>query len=199
MSDNEARLIVGLGNPGKEYHETRHNLGFLVVEQLAKSFKVAFKKSSFTKSLVAETENQGIKIIFCLPLTYMNQSGLAIKDFVRDRHLSLDNILIVCDDMNLDFGQLRLRPQGSDGGHNGISSVIEQLGTNQFPRLRLGIGQPPRSQDSAAYVLEKFSSKEKKQLSRFILEAGECVNVWLNQGVHQAMDRYNQRKGYGQE
>ena len=199
MSDNEARLIVGLGNPGEEYQTTRHNLGFLVVEQLVKEFKVKFQKSSFTKALIAEIENRGSKIIFCLPLTYMNQSGFAVKDVVDQRQVHLKDILVICDDMNLDFGQLRLRSKGSDGGHNGVSSIIEHLGTDQFPRLRLGIGQAPQGKDSAQYVLEELTSKEKKQLPGFVLEASECVNVWLNQGVHQAMDRYNQRKEYGQE
>ncbi len=199
MSDNEARLIVGLGNPGEQYQQTRHNLGFLVVEQLAKEFKVVFKKSSFTKALIAETDHQGIKIILCLPLTYMNQSGLAVKAIVHERSVTLKDTLILCDDMNLDFGQLRLRSQGSDGGHNGVSSIIEHLGTDQFPRLRLGISQPHGKKDAVQYVLEEFTSKERKQLPSFILEAGECVNVWLNQGIHKAMDGYNQRKEHGQE
>ena len=190
------RLIVGLGNPKEEYQLTRHNLGFLVVEQLAKELKAGFKKSSFIKALVAEVDNQGEAIKLLLPLTYMNNSGQAVKDFFKHRSVSLAEILVICDDMNLEFGQLRLRPKGSAGGHNGLESIIKELATDQFPRLRLGIGQPPSGMDSAQYVLKDFSAQEKKGLTHFILEASECARLWLNQGIDHAMGQCNQRKGH---
>ena len=193
------RLIVGLGNPGTGYQFTRHNLGFLAVEQLAKEFKVGFKKSSFTKALVAEIEDEGKKVILFLPATFMNNSGQAVKNIVEQNQLTPEEILVIYDDMNLDFGQLRLRSQGSDGGHNGLESIIREIGTDQFPRLRLGIGQPSPKVDAAQYVLTEFSSQEKKELTNFILEASECSRVWLNQGIHQAMGQYNQRKEHGQK
>ncbi|MDP8212280.1 MAG: aminoacyl-tRNA hydrolase [Candidatus Zapsychrus exili] len=194
---SEFRLIVGLGNPGKDYEYTRHNLGFLVVQNLAKKINAEFKLSSLTKGFETEAEIDGVAVDFLLPLTYMNNSGSAVKKVIEKRDIALKNVLIVCDDFNLDFEQIRLRTKGSDGGHNGLSSVIYLLETDEFSRLRLGIGSPNGKKDTADYVLEEFNKKEKETLEIFIEEATECCLVWLKEGSEKAMELYNRRKGNG--
>ncbi len=192
---SEKRLIVGLGNPGKKYEWTRHNLGYLALGALAQDkFKIKFKNSSFTNALMTETIFEDSPVFFLLPQTYMNNSGMAVARAVHYWEIDLDGLLVVCDDFNLDFGQIRVRPHGSSGGHNGLSSLIEHLGTDQFPRLRLGIGYPPtREKDSAQYVLEEFNKEEKKQLGHLAQEAAECCLSWLKDGITKAMERYNKK------
>lgn len=188
------RLIAGLGNPGKDYEYTRHNLGFLVVQRLAKKLKLKFTLSSLTNGMTAQGDFDGQEICLLAPLTYMNNSGVAIKQLISKKELSVEDILVVCDDYNLDFQQIRLRAKGSDGGHNGLSSVIEHLGTEQFARLRMGIGYPPDGKDSVDYVLEEFKKKEKDHLDSFIEEAVSCCVTWLKNGIDAAMDQHNKRK-----
>ncbi|HBO97295.1 MAG TPA: aminoacyl-tRNA hydrolase, partial [Candidatus Omnitrophica bacterium] len=141
---SQARLIVGLGNPGRDYEYTRHNLGFLVVEHLAQKNNLRFRKSSFTNGLTAEGKVAGNDLCCLLPSTYMNNSGAAVKQAVLNKGLDQTDILIVCDDFHLDFGEIRIRSKGGDGGHNGLTSAIEHLGTQAFARVRLGIGSPAK-------------------------------------------------------
>jgi len=191
---SEKYLIVGLGNPGRDYESTRHNLGFLVLKKLAKELKVSISASSLTKGWTAKTRVRGNTVYFLLPSTYMNNSGLAVEQFVLKKKIAVENILVVTDDMNLDFGQLRIRKKGSDGGHNGLYSLIYCLKTNEFNRLRLGIGQPKKKQDTVDFVLEQFSSAEKKMLKDFIQDACQCCLVWMKEGINQAMNQFNRRK-----
>ena len=188
------RLIVGLGNPGKDYEYTRHNLGFLVVRRLAGELKWKFALSSLTNGMTAEGMFEGEPVCLLAPLTYMNNSGVAVSQLMSKKDLSPGNILVVCDDFNLDFEQVRLRPQGSDGGHKGLSSIIGHLGTEQFARLRMGIGYPPGAQDAVDYVLEAFKKKESDRLDGFIDGAVSCCLMWLREGIHTAMDRHNRKK-----
>jgi len=190
---SELRLIGGLGNPGKDYEYTRHNLGFLVVRRLAEKLKLKFALSSLTNGLTAEGTFEDKTICLLMPLTYMNNSGVAVHQIVTKRKLSPENVLIVCDDFNLDFEQIRLRNKGSDGGHNGLSSIIERLGTEQFARLRMGIGQPTGKKDTVDYVLEEFKKKERECLNSFIDETTSCCLAWLREGINAAMDQYNRR------
>lgn len=190
---SETRLIVGLGNPGKGYENTRHNLGFLVVEHLAKKNNLRFRKGSFTNGLVAEGKVAGNHLCCLLPSTYMNNSGMAVKQVVLNKNLDHADILVVCDDFHLEFGQVRVRNKGSDGGHNGLTSVIEHLGTQDFARLRLGIGTPLKGKESVDYVLGKWTAGEEKQLDEFIDRATDCCGVWLQEGIHKAMDQFNGR------
>lgn len=190
---SETRLIVGLGNPGRDYEYTRHNLGFLVVEHLAKKNNLRFLKSSFTKGLTADGQVAGRDLCCLLPATYMNNSGLAVKQAVLNKNLDHADILVVCDDFHLEFGQVRIRNKGSDGGHNGLASVIEHLGTQAFARLRLGIGGPAQGQEPVDYVLGKWTAGEEKQLDEFIDRATDCCGVWLQEGTHHAMDQFNGR------
>ena len=190
---SQTRLIVGLGNPGKDYEDTRHNLGFLVVEHLVKKNNLRFRKSSFTNGLTAEGKVAGNDLCCLLPSTYMNNAGTAVKQAVLSKDLDHADILIVCDDLHLDFGQIRIRNKGSDGGHNGLASVIGHLGTQDFARLRLGIGTPPKGAESVDYVLGKWTAREEKQLDEFIDRATDCCGVWLQEGIHKAMDQFNGR------
>jgi len=190
---SELRLIGGLGNPGKDYEYTRHNLGFLVVRRLAEKLKLKFALSSLTNGLTAEGTFEDKTISLLMPLTYMNNSGVAVHQIVTKLKLSPEDVLIVCDDFNLDFEQIRLRGKGSDGGHNGLSSIIERLGTEQFARLRMGIGQPTGKKDTVDYVLEEFNKKERECLDSFIDEATSCCLAWLSEGINVAMDQYNRR------
>ena len=192
-------MIVGLGNPGKDYEYTRHNLGFLVVENLAKQCQLKFSSSSLTKGLVTEGHIEGQPVLLLLPTTYVNHSGLAVKSIVQKKEISFSDLLIVCDDLAIDFGQIRLRAKGSDGGHNGLTSIIEHLGTQEFPRLRLGIGRPPAPRDTVDYVLGKFNKEERKELNHFIDEATECCLVWLKDGTNKAMGQFNRRKDNGKD
>jgi len=190
---SELRLIGGLGNPGKDYEYTRHNLGFLVVRRLAEQLKLKFALSSLTNGLTAEGTFEDKTICLLMPLTYMNNSGVAVHQIVTKHNLSPENVLIVSDDFNLDFEQIRLRGKGSDGGHNGLSSIIERLGTEQFARLRMGIGQPAGKKDTVDYVLEEFKKKEKECLDSFIDEATSCCLAWVREGINAAMDQYNRK------
>jgi peptidyl-tRNA hydrolase, PTH1 family len=190
----DLRLIVGLGNPGKDYEYTRHNLGFLVVEQLAARYQLKFKSSTWCKGLTAEGLIENKECCLLLPLTYMNNSGVAVKETVSRKEVSLIQTLVVADDFNLDFGQLRLREKGSAGGHNGLKSVIQYLASEEFARLRLGIGCPPNKKDITDYVLEKFRPQEKKELNSFIQDAVECGVAWVNGNSNQVMSQFNRKK-----
>ncbi|OGX09664.1 MAG: aminoacyl-tRNA hydrolase [Omnitrophica WOR_2 bacterium GWF2_38_59] len=192
------KLIVGLGNPGKDYEYTRHNLGFLVVKHLAERLNVGWKLSSFTNGLTAEGNYRGNGFCLFLPLTYMNKSGGAVKQIIETKEFLLDESLIVCDDLNLDFEQIRIRPKGSDGGHNGLDSIIQYLCTDEFPRLRMGIGHPGNKVDVVDYVLEEFSKSEKNNLEDFIGKSADCCLIWLDEGIGKAMERFN-GKSFSQE
>ncbi|MBU4333874.1 MAG: aminoacyl-tRNA hydrolase [Candidatus Omnitrophica bacterium] len=185
------KLIVGLGNPGKDYEYTRHNLGFLVVRHLAERLNVRLKLSSFTNGLMAEVKNTDHDVCLFMPLTYMNKSGGAIRQLVEKKEFLLAESLIVCDDLNLDFGQIRIRPKGSDGGHNGLDSVTQCLGTDEFPRLRMGISHPGNKVDVIDYVLEEFKKSETNNLEDFISKAADCCLIWLDEGIGKAMESFN--------
>ncbi|MBI5415342.1 MAG: aminoacyl-tRNA hydrolase [Candidatus Omnitrophica bacterium] len=192
---SETRLIVGLGNPGGDYEYTRHNLGFIVVRRLAQKNGLDFRRSSFANGLMAQDKKKGAALHCFLPMTYMNNSGLAVKQAVARLDLDIDHILIVCDDFNLGFGRMRLRSKGSDGGHNGLASVIEHLGTRDIARLRLGIGapRPAGGQQTVDYVLGEFMKEEKANLEQFVDQAAGCCELWLKEGTHKAMEQFNGR------
>ena len=190
----ESRLIVGLGNPGGDYKYTRHNLGFLAVQRLAELLKLKFTLSSLTNGVTAEGPFEDGTLCLLMPMTFMNNSGVAIRQIMDKKNVLPENILVVCDDYNLDFGQIRLRAKGSDGGHNGLSSVIQHLGTEEFARLRMGINQPPEGNNAVDYVLEKFTKKEKDHLDSFVDEAASCCLMWLREGIDATMDQHNRKK-----
>lgn len=191
------KVIVGLGNPGSQYESTRHNLGFLVVQHLAQTLEVKFASSRCCKGLEAavQMENEEIKLL--LPMVFMNLSGKAVKPFMMHYDIALEDMLVVYDDFHLAFGQLRLRRKGSDGGHNGLSSLIEVLGVQEFSRLRLGIGEPKGKQDTEGFVLSEFNNEEKKELDFFIQDAVHCCRAWVSDEIEQVMSQFNKRKGDG--
>ncbi|MEW5894279.1 MAG: aminoacyl-tRNA hydrolase [Candidatus Omnitrophota bacterium] len=192
------KAIVGLGNPGSQYEGTRHNLGFMVARHLAESLEAKFSASHCCRGLEAGLKIDGEDTKLLLPLTFMNLSGRAVKPFMAHYELAADNLLVVYDDFDLNFGQLRLRSKGSAGGHNGLTSIIDSLGRDDFPRLRLGIGQPQQKNDSTDFVLSGFSSEEKKELDSFIEHATACCRAWVTEEIDVVMSQFNKRKEDGQ-
>ena len=193
----ELRLIVGLGNPGKDYRDTRHNLGFLVVSHIAEQYSLKIRPSSVCKGLVAQGKIFGQMCFLFFPGTFMNNSGMPVKQIMAGENINLNDLLIVCDDINLDFGRLRLCRRGSDGGHNGLSSVIYHLESEDFARLRIGIGSRTGGKDMVDFVLEGFSRKEKKQLDALIAEASDCCAAWVTEDIGKVMSQFNKREKNG--
>lgn len=185
------KLIIGLGNPGQQYELTRHNLGFLVVAKLAEQLKVKFTASSLINGLTAKASDGGQELVLLIPLTFVNNSGNAVKAAVKKYDVQVSNILVICDDLNLPFGQLRIREQGSDGGHNGLKSIHEKIGTKDFARLRGGIGRPKVADDVVDFVLQKFSKVEQKVLPDILEKAADCCRLWAAEGHKKAMELYN--------
>ena len=179
------RLIVGLGNPGRKYIETRHNIGFMVIDQMATDSALQFVDEKRWKSHLAKDSDR----FLLKPQTYMNDSGLAVGKVSSFYKIDANQILIVYDDLDLNFGQLRIRSQGSAGGHNGVRSIISHLGTQDFPRLRVGIGR--QEGESSNHVLGKFSTEERSILEKSIKEAVLAVTLISEQGISAAMTRFN--------
>ncbi|MCI0449016.1 MAG: aminoacyl-tRNA hydrolase [Chlorobi bacterium] len=190
--------IVGLGNPGSRYHNTRHNIGFIVIDKLAEFFKIkSFEfENNYLYSKCVYNEKQ---IVLMKPLTYMNESGIAVKDFYGKNEVKLENLLIIYDDVNLDFGVIRLRPSGSDGGQNGIKSLIYEMQTEEIPRLRIGIKNESELEkfktlegyDLMDYVLSSFTDNEFKQLDKVINESKNALFCFITEGIEAAMNKYN--------
>ncbi len=182
-------LIVGLGNPGLKYKNTRHNLGFMVVNEIAKQKKARFKREP--KFWVSEhIQDSGQQIVLVKPRTYMNLSGEAVESAVQKYQVAISNLLLINDDVNLKFGKLRLKGKGSAGGHNGLKSVINHLNTDQFPRLRVGVGNS-ENVDVVEFVLSKFSRNECKMLKHVIIKATECSLQFVRVGLTEAMSAFN--------
>jgi PTH1 family peptidyl-tRNA hydrolase len=191
----EKYLVVGLGNPGADYTFTRHNVGFLVVEELAKRLRGKFTRCSLSKGVVAKVKENDKDTFILKPYTFMNQSGTAVAKWVTNKEIELNRVLVICDDLNLPFGQLRLRAGGTSGGHNGLKSIHAHLQSEDFPRLRVGVGRPQG--ETVDYVLGEFSKEEKKSLDQIIDEAAEGCLQWLNEGINKTMDQINRRKDDG--
>jgi len=183
-------LIIGLGNPGRQYRETRHNIGFLAIDHLAERLEVKFSRVQL-RALVTDTRFQGQRILLAKPQTYMNESGVSVASLMKFYKIPLDNVLVAHDDVDLPFGTLRLRPGGGSAGQKGVASIIARLGTQEFPRLRLGIGHPPGSKLAAAYVLQEFSRDEAEQLPAVLDRAVEAALAFVTEGLDAAMNQYN--------
>lgn len=188
---DNVKLIVGLGNPGSAYHGTRHNIGSMAVELLAKKNKLVFKNNRSFKSFYAKGSLGDQAVILALPQTFMNLSGVAVSSLVKKKNIPLKDILIVCDDVALPLGQIRCKPQGSSGGHNGVASCIERLGTNAFARLRLGVGRASEKKDLAEHVLSLFKKEEKPDVAAMLEKASEALEIWVFEGIEECMNRYN--------
>ena len=184
-------MIVGLGNPGKEYEKTRHNVGFRSVELVAGQLKTKIDKVKF-KALTRMVNHQGKKILLVEPQTYMNASGAAVSALATYYKVKPDHILVIFDDISLPVGRIRIRRDGSAGGHNGIKSIIQSLGTDQFPRVKVGVGAKPHPDyDLADWVLSKFSAQEEKALAPALENAAAAALLLLEQGVEKAASAYN--------
>lgn len=184
------KIIVGLGNPGKEYAATRHNIGFMVVDRLIRELHVTETRKRF-RSEIAEAFVGGEKLVFLKPQTYMNLSGIAAREAAQWYKASLEDILVVVDDIELPFGASRLRAGGSSGGHNGLKSIAAELGSDQYPRLRLGVGRGRG--DARQQVLSRFSKDEEQELPAIVGAGAECVLLWRAEGATAAMNRCNRR------
>jgi len=185
------KLIVGLGNPGRKYDGTRHNIGFNVVAELARRCG----EEEFRKGFQGETADVRVgneRLLLLRPHTYMNRSGgsaVEARDFYK---LTNADLLVICDDLNLPFGKLRIRASGSSGGQKGLEDVIRCCGGDDVPRMRIGIGQPPDRMDAADFVLAKFSAAEKKEMTAAVDTAADAVELWAREGIAVCMNRYNQ-------
>ena len=184
------KLIVGLGNPEFRYKNTRHNIGFLIINKLSKKFDIPVKKRKY-KGILGKGSIRGEKASLFMPQTYMNLSGEAIGEVVKKGKVNLEDILVIYDDINLRLGLMRLRKKGSSGGHKGLGSVIGCLGTTEIPRLRIGIG---KGSDVVDFVLSPFDSGEKPLLKDIIKEAIACAATWVEAGPDKAMTRFNKRQ-----
>jgi PTH1 family peptidyl-tRNA hydrolase len=183
------RVVVGLGNPGSKYAGTRHNIGFLVIDYLAESPRAGRFQSRF-QGLIAEVMEGNEKVLLVKPETFMNLSGRCVREVLSFYQVPVENLLVVCDDINLPLGKLRVRARGSDGGQKGLRDIQNHLGTDEYARLRIGIDSPGEA-DTADYVLSRFRPSEKPVMEEAVRNAAEAVVHWVHNGVEACMNRYN--------
>jgi len=186
------KLIVGLGNPGREYRDTRHNVGFMVVDEIARRHNLTFgmAPSQVPDAFVAKKFGEP-PVMLAKPLTFVNRSGDAVAALMRYYGIAIGDLLVVIDEIALPFGRLRARARGSAGGHNGLKSCIERLGTTEFPRLRLGVGRGDARRDLADHVLSKFEADEQSALGEFISRAADAAEMFAAEGIDRVMNAYN--------
>jgi len=190
VSPEAVALIVGLGNPGREYAGNRHNVGFMTADRWAAAHAIAFNKIQH-HAIIAMGRNGQRRIIVAKPQTYMNESGRAVGALLRFYKIPVEQLLVIFDDLDLPFGAIRLRADGGAGGHNGMRSIIQQLGGNQFARLRIGISRPPGRMDPAAFVLQDFSREEAAEIGALLERAGQAIDAFLTAGITAAMNQFN--------
>jgi PTH1 family peptidyl-tRNA hydrolase len=186
------RVVAGLGNPGLDLKRTRHNLGFEVVDLLKGNLEFVAGGGDYFR---CDTVVSSVKIVLLKPTTYMNRSGIAIRQIVEAESLSPEEILIVTDDFNLPLGRIRLRMSGSDGGHNGLASIIYHLGTEEFPRIRLGIGPVPEGVPAEEFVLERFKQSEVAPAEKMVERAAKAGSTWLEEGFEKSASIFNLAPG----
>lgn len=193
------KLIIGLGNIGREYENTRHNIGFMVVDELVKRLGVSFGKED--RNAYAAEYRAPEKIIIIKPTTYMNLSGIAAAAYANFYHIDPEDIAVIQDDLDMPVGQLRIRRKGSAGGHNGIKSITEHLGTNEFPRFKIGIGHPARNNKAVInHVLHQFQGNDKIAIDEAVKEMTDALEMWIKQGdIEEVMQAYNKKKAKKEE
>jgi PTH1 family peptidyl-tRNA hydrolase len=184
-------LIVGLGNPGAKYKRTRHNTGFVVVDKLAEQWRADWALDKKFQACLAWAEREGRRALLCKPQTYMNASGEAVQAVAAFYDVAPVRVLVVVDDADLPFGQLRLRPSGSSGGHHGLESVEQHLGTREYPRLRVGIGRRDGAREITGHVLGRFGSTEARLADKILTVAANQAEAWLAAGIQKAMSQFN--------
>ena len=183
-------LIVGLGNPEEEYSKTRHNMGFNTINQIAKQQKIEVNKTKF-QGLYETTIIEGEKVILVKPQTFMNLSGNCVQEFVKFYKIEKNNIIVIYDDMDVETGEIKIRKKGSAGGHNGMKSIIQMLGTEEFPRIRIGIGRPEHNGDEINYVIGAIPEEEIPKLDGGVERAKDAVIEILKNGIDSAMNKFN--------
>lgn len=183
-------IIAGLGNPGREYAPTRHNVGFDVIDVLADKYNINMNKLKF-KGITGEGIIDGKKVLLIKPSTYMNNSGLSIREAINFYKVEMKDLLVIYDDIDIDFGSIRIRKKGSSGSHNGMKSIIYHLGVDTFPRIKIGIGKKPEGYDLADFVLSKFSQDERKIIDEAIKKAAEATDSFIKDGIDYCMNNYN--------
>jgi PTH1 family peptidyl-tRNA hydrolase len=190
MTPELTYILVGLGNPGREYKDTRHNFGFMLIDRIAVRLNARGMKVQ-SKAIVTTATYEDRKLILAKPQTYMNLSGQSVQGLVNFYKIPLTNIMILSDDLDIPFGTIRIRAAGGPGGQRGLASVIESLGTKDFSRLRLGIGRPPGRMDPANFILQNFSRDEMKSISEILDTAADAVLEFVKNGLNAAMNKFN--------
>jgi PTH1 family peptidyl-tRNA hydrolase len=181
--------VFGLGNPGKRYQGTRHNIGFSVVDRLAEGLSVDVSGRRF-QALTGEARCGAGKVLLVKPQTYMNESGRSVQAVTAWHDIAIENILVICDDLDLELGRIRARREGSSGGHNGLKSIAEHLGTTAFPRLRVGIDRPAH-EDAIDYVLSPFTRAEQDVVAEAVERAADAARCWVDEGIEACMNKFN--------
>lgn len=183
-------IVVGLGNPGLKYQGTRHNVGFMTIDKLAEEYNIDVKRNKF-KALVGEANISGEKVILAKPQTFMNNSGMSVLDLMNFYKVPHENLIVVVDDIDISFGTIRIKQKGSRGSHNGMKSIIYQLGFDDFPRVKIAIGKKPERMDLANFVLSQFNKEEIKIINKEVEEAKEAVINIIKKGLDDTMNKYN--------
>jgi PTH1 family peptidyl-tRNA hydrolase len=186
-------LVVGLGNPGKEYELTRHNIGFRVIDRISSDLKIKVSKGQ-CQAITGQGNASGHKLILAKPQTFMNLSGDSVSELARWFKIEKDHLMVIYDDLDLDIGIIRIRPKGNSGGHKGVESIITKLGTTEFTRIRIGIGRQDKTslkEDSSGYVLSRIPKEEQEAIDQAILSAAEAAPLIIKEGLEAAMNKYN--------
>ncbi len=186
-------IIVGLGNPTDKYRATRHNIGWDAITRLSDDYRIALDTKKH-KALCGKGFIEGEKVVLAQPLTYMNLSGESVRELVDFYKVSPQEVIVIYDDISLEVGQLRIRKKGSAGGHNGIKSIISHLGTDEFPRIKVGVGDKPKDWDLADYVLSRFSPQEQPTIREALKDTSDACKMILTAGTEPAMNQYNRKK-----
>ena len=193
MPQKCVRLVVGLGNPGNTYKKTRHNVGFMVLDQIAEDFSIALVKQKFD-TIFGRGSIDGVSVVLAKPMAFMNRSGPQVLKIARYYRILSEEMLIVHDDIDLAFGRIKIKEKGGDGGHKGVRSIIDAFAGGGFTRLRIGVGRPEAGISAVDYVLGKFTLQEKKNLHRIITEARNAVVTILCKGAKEGMNRFNDKR-----
>ena len=187
------KIIVGLGNPTREYAGTRHNVGFSVIYNISDAYNIPVETKKH-KALIGKGVIEGEKVVLAMPQTYMNLSGESVRELMDFYKCDLSDLIVIYDDISLDVGKLRIRAKGSAGGHNGIKNIIAHLGTQEFARIKIGVGEKPAKMDLADYVLSRFGAEEQKVMDEAFGEAAEAAVMMMTTGAERAMNHYNAKK-----
>ncbi len=187
----DSHLIVGLGNPGTEYAQTRHNAGFMLADLLAKHWRADWNNEKKFQARLAKAERNGMRAVLCKPQTFMNLSGAAVSAVVKFYQLPLKKLIVAVDDADLPLGEIRLRPSGSSGGHHGLESIEQHLGSREYARLRIGIGRKDSRREISGHVLGKISATELALMEKILARAAAQVECWLAHGLQKAMSQFN--------